>query len=72
MGKLDGRRVGLRDKDTKELVIAYPYEVSGTDEEISKRVRDWYYQTSCEAEDQLLNSYVDRLNNEEMDQYQFE
>lgn len=70
MGKLDGQRIGLRDKDTKELIIAYPHITGGTDEQISKKVKDWYYQTSCEAEDQILNSYVDRLNNDEMNKYQ--
>ena len=27
--------------------------------EIIKIVRDWYYQQSCAAEDQLLSAYVD-------------
>ena len=54
MGRFDGHRIGLREKETNRLITAYPYNVAGTDEEIIKRVRDWFYQTSCSAEDQLL------------------
>ena len=69
MGRFDGQRIGLREKDTNKLITAYPYNVTGTDVEIIKRVKDWFYQTSCSAEDVLLRSYVDFLDDEEMKQY---
>ena len=62
MGKLEKfEKIGLRDKTTKELVAVYPFKAEGTDEEIVKTVRDWYYQSGCYAEDQLLTLYVDAL-----------
>lgn len=60
-------KVGLRDKNTKELIAVYPNKPVGTDEDIEKQVKDWYYQQSCEAEDQILNAYVDFLSEHEME-----
>lgn len=67
MGKLErAEKIGLRDKTTKELIVVYPFKGVGTDAEIEKTVRDWYYIQSCKAEDQLLNAYVDVLTEQEM------
>ena len=67
MGKFQGDfKIGLRDNATKELIAVYPKKAKGTDAEIEKSVKDWYYTTSCEAEDMLLNSYVDILTNDEV------
>lgn len=67
MGKLTGAdKIGLRDKDSKELIAVYPYKSEGTDVEIEKSVRDWYYQQSCEAEEIMRNAYVDILTDTEM------
>lgn len=62
----NAEKVGLRDKSTKELIAVYPNKVEGTDEEITKAVRDWYYQQSCGAENKLLTSYVDVLTEKEI------
>jgi hypothetical protein len=67
MGKFQGDfKIGLRDSATKELIAVYPKKAEGTDAEIEKSVKDWYYKTSCEAEERLLNSYVDILTAEEV------
>lgn len=58
--------IGLRDKETKAIITVYPHKAVGTDEEINKAVRDWYYQKSCEAENELLTAYVDVLTEHEM------
>lgn len=70
MGKFQGDfKIGLRDNATKELIAVYPEKAKGTDAEIEKSVKDWYYKTSCAAEDILLNSYVDILTAEEVHKY---
>jgi hypothetical protein len=67
MRKLAGlEKIGLRDKLTKKLLAVYPFKATGTDEEISEAVRDWYYKQSCAAEDQLLTAYVDGLTEAEL------
>lgn len=63
-------RIGLRDKDTKKVIAVYPKKAEGTDAEIEKSVRDWYYTTSCSAEDVLLNSYVDKISKDELKEYE--
>lgn len=62
----DAEKVGLRSKETGKLIAIYPHSIRSTDKETIKAVRDWYYQTSCEAEDKLLSSYVDVLTDEEI------
>lgn len=59
-------KIGLRDKETKKLIAVYPYKPIGTDAEIDKMVKDWYYQQSCAAEDQILTATVDFLTENEM------
>lgn len=67
MGKFESaKKIGLRDKATNKLIAVYPYGVEGADDEIEKNVRDWYYKQSCQAEDQLLNAYVDSLTENEI------
>jgi hypothetical protein len=67
MGKFgDSERVGLRDNDTKKLIAVYPYKPAGTDEEVTKTVRDWYYKQGCTEEDELRHAFVDLLNENEM------
>ncbi|MCR4435654.1 MAG: hypothetical protein QHH06_09895 [Clostridiales bacterium] len=58
--------VGLREKSTGKLVAAYPYPVSGKDTEIEQKVRFWYYQQSCSAEEELRDCYVDLLTEKEL------
>ena len=68
MGKFTGASmIGLRDRETKEIIAVYPNKAEGTDEEIIKTVRDWYYQQSCAAEDRLLTLHVDALTDKEIE-----
>lgn len=67
MGKFeDAKKVGLRAKLSNKIIAVYPEEFKGSDEEIEKTVKDWYYQQSCGAEDELLESFVDVLTEEEI------
>ncbi len=61
-------KIGLRDKTSKELIAVYPFKAEGTDAEIEKMVRDWYYKQNCKAEDEILNAYVDVVNEREHEQ----
>lgn len=60
------KKVGLRDKTTEKIVAMYPDKVEGTEEEIIKKVKDWFYNTSCAAEDMLKTLYVDALTDSEV------
>lgn len=60
-------KIGLRNKDTKELIAVYPFKPEGTDAEIKKLVTDWYYQSKASAEEELRNAYVDFLTDHEVD-----
>lgn len=67
MGIFEGaERVGLRDKETEKLIAVYPEKPTGTDDEIIKIVKDWYYQQGCGAEEEMRNAYVDTLTDEEI------
>ncbi len=60
----DAEKIGLRDKETKEVVAVYPYKAEGSDKEIEDKVKFWFYQQSCSAEDQLRDLFVDVINDE--------
>ena len=67
MGKFeDAKHVGLRAKETNKIIAVYPEPLKGTDEEIEKTVKDWHYEKSCGAENDLLLSFVDVLTDEEV------
>jgi len=67
MGKLtNADMIGLRDKETKKLIAVYPYKADGTDDEIIKSVKDWYYMQNCSAEEIMRNCYVDILTDNEV------
>ncbi|KNY26085.1 hypothetical protein [Pseudobacteroides cellulosolvens] len=61
----NAEKVGLRDKETKKIVAVYPHKAEGSDSEIEEKVKFWFYQQSCSAEDQLRDLFVDVVNNEE-------
>lgn len=66
MGKFENAKaIGLRNKETEKLIVVYPFKAEGSDEEITKKVTDWYYMQHCSAEDELRNAYVDLLTDEE-------
>lgn len=66
MNELQGQRVGLRNKETKKLISVYPHEAEGSDKEIDKKVRDWFYKQACGNDDILLRAYVDTLTEDEI------
>ena len=67
MGKFERfEKVGLRDKETKELICVYPNKPEGSDNEIEENVKYWYYQQSCAAEEQLKDLFVDALTEHEL------
>ena len=67
MGRFtNAEKIGLRDKVSKRLIAVYPFKAEGSDAEIEKTVRDWYYKQNCQAEDQLLTAYVDVLTEPEI------
>ena len=67
MGRFeDAKVIGIRAKETNKIIAIYPEKVKGSDEEIEQTVKDWYYQQSCSAEDELLLSFVDILTEEEI------
>lgn len=65
MGKYLNAKVGLRDKVTKNAVALYPQAAEGTDEQVEKSVKYWFYQQSCAAEEELKDLYVDVLTDAE-------
>lgn len=67
MGRFEeAEKIGLRDKASNKLIAVYPLKAIGSDKEIEKMVRDWYYKQSCQAEDELLTAYVDVLTENEI------
>lgn len=67
MGKFERfEKVGLRDKDTKQLIAVYPDKPEGTDAEIEEKVQYWYYQKGCSAEEALKGMFVDALTEHEL------
>jgi hypothetical protein len=67
MSKFNGaEKIGLRDKETGKLIAVYPHKPEGTDAEIEKAVRDWYYSQNCAAEEEMRNANVDLLTENEI------
>jgi len=62
----DSEKIGLRNIETEKLIAVYPDKLEGTDAEIEKAVKFWYYQQDCEAEEKLKNAYVDALTKSEI------
>ncbi|MCX8128575.1 MAG: hypothetical protein N3I35_00555 [Clostridia bacterium] len=58
--------VGLREKGTDKLVAVYPHKLEGSDNEIENRVKFWFYQQSCSAENKLQECYVDVVSEDEI------
>ncbi|KNZ40410.1 hypothetical protein [Acetobacterium bakii] len=68
MGYLeDAKKIGLRDLETAALFAVYPDKATGTDAEIEKAVRDWYYEQNCAAEEKMKMAYVDALTDAEIE-----
>lgn len=69
MGRFEGQRIGLREIGTNKLIIAYPFTATGSDELIKRRVKNWFYLVTCSGECLLPNSFVDCLNEDEIEKY---
>jgi hypothetical protein len=59
--------IGLREKETGKPVVVFPKKADGTDAEIEEKVKFWFYQQSCSAEEELKNLYVDVLTAQEVE-----
>ena len=56
----------LRDKNTNKLIAVYPYSVEGSFHDVEDKVRFWFYQQSCSAENELESYYVDTMTENEL------
>ncbi len=56
------RKAVLKDKLTNKTVAVFPYEIEGSNEEIEKKVFDWYYSQGCSNEEELPRLFVDLLS----------
>ena len=65
MNKLENQVIGVRSKKDNQIVAVYPDKLTGSDEEIEKTVRDWYYKQSCEAGEELQTAVIDVLSDDE-------
>lgn len=66
MRTFENDRVGLRDKETGDLIAVFPDKVTGNMDTVKKEVFDWYYKTSCSAEEIMRNCIVDDLSEHEL------
>lgn len=62
----DAEKVGIRNIETEELVAVYPYKPEGTDEEIEKAVKDWFYEQDCGSEEKMKDKVVEPLTETEL------
>lgn len=58
--------VGLRDKVTNKLIAVYPQSIEGSQQEIEKKVFDWYYAQGCSNENDLPRLSADVITEEEL------
>lgn len=72
MRKFNGNaNVGLRHNQTGEIIAVYPHMVNPQDKDIESKVKFWYYQQGCWAEEELKNCYVDIITDSELSKYNF-
>ena len=62
----DNVNIGIREKGSGKLIAVYPHKVSGDTSEVEEKVKFWFYQQSCIAEDILRESYVDIVPENEL------
>lgn len=48
------------------MIAAYPDNVTGSMDQVRKEVLDWYYKTSCSAEETMRKCIVDDLSENEL------
>lgn len=61
MDNIQNKKVVLKDKVTEKTIAVYPFNIEGSQEEIEKKVFDWYYAQGCSNEDELPRLFVDIL-----------
>lgn len=61
--------VGLRDKVTNKLIAVYPQSIEGSQQEIEKKVFDWYYSQGCSNENDLPRLFADVITEEELNSF---
>lgn len=66
MRTFNNATVGLRNKETGHLIAVFPQKVSGNMQDVRKEVFDWFYATSCSAEETMRDCVVDDLSENEM------
>jgi hypothetical protein len=66
MRTFENSRVGLRNKETGDMIAVFPDRVTGTMHDVQKTVFDWYYRTSCSAEEIMRDCIVDDLSENEL------
>ena len=62
MNNKQNKKAVLKDIVTDKTVAVYPYNIEGSQEEIEKKVFDWYYAQGCSNEEQLPKLFVDILS----------
>jgi len=62
----DVEKVGIRNIETEELIAVYPHKPEGTDAEIEKAVRDWFYEQDCGSEEKMRDKVVEPLTEAEL------
>ncbi len=60
--------IGLREKETNKVIAIYPYtpDENDSDKDIEDKVKFWFYQQSCSAEEKLKECYVDVIEQSEL------
>lgn len=56
------KKAVLKDIVTEKTVAVYPYNIDGSQEDIEKKVFDWYYAQGCSNEEQLPKLFVDVIS----------
>lgn len=65
----NGISVGIRDKETDELVAVYPEAVQKVNSDVKKKVLDWYYMQDCSTSENIEKYYVDALTEKEIKEH---
>jgi hypothetical protein len=61
--------MGLRDKVTNKLIAVYPQSIEGSQQDIEKKLFDWYYAQGCSNENDLPRLFADVITEEELNSF---
>lgn len=62
--------LGIRDKDTEELLVVYPQKLDADKTDAEKVILDWYYKQDCGTSENIENVFVDLVTEKELREYQ--